>query len=218
MYFESRSHAGHLLANMLRDKYRYENCAILAVSPGGVLVGEQIAAQLHAPLMMLLSENIAIPGESLAIGAVSEGGNFAYNSELSEGEIEEFNSEFYSYFADKRREAFSHLNRLVGDGGILDEKLLKDRHVVIVSDGYYDLAPIDVVLEFLKPIRTGKLIFVAPIATIPVVDRLHIAADELHILDVKVNFFGVNHYYEDNTMPPVEQFIEKLNQIVLNWR
>ena len=45
MYFESRSAAGQLLAAQLVEKYRYENCAVVALSEGGVLVGEQIAAE-----------------------------------------------------------------------------------------------------------------------------------------------------------------------------
>lgn len=218
MYFESRSQAGQYLAAALVPRYRYENCAVVALTTGAVLVGEQIAAQLHCPLMMLLSESIDIPGENAIIGAVADGGTFTYNSEFSAGELEEYTSEFHGYIDDKKREALSHLNRLIGDGGVVDVALLKDRHIILVSDGFYDLGMIDLALEFLKPIRTGKLIFAAPVATIPAVDRLHIAADELHILDVKDNFLGVDHYYDENVIPPVAAIVEKISQIVLNWR
>ena len=54
MYFENRAQAGLQLAQQLLEKYRYEDCAVVAVSDGAVLVGEQIAAQLHAPLMLSL--------------------------------------------------------------------------------------------------------------------------------------------------------------------
>lgn len=218
MYFGSRSQAGQYLAQALTAKYRYENCAVLALSPGGVLVGEQIAAQLHAPLMMLLTESIDIPGENAVLGAVADGGRFAYNSEFSSGELEAYTSEFHGYFDDKRREAFSRINRLIGDGGVVDEALLVDRNVMLVSDGFYDLGVVDVAMNFLKPIRTGRLVFAAPVATIPAVDRLHIVADELHILDVKENFLGVNHYYDDNTIPETEELVARISQIVLNWR
>ncbi len=218
MYFESRSRAGQALATILSSRYRYEDCAVLSLSAGGVLVGEQIAAQLHSPLMMLLSESIDIPGEGLAIGAVSERGQFSYNSSFSDGQIDGFTSEFHGYFDEKKRESFNKLNRLIGDGGVVDEALLQDRNIILVSDGFDDMSMIDVALDFLKPIRTGKMIFAAPVATIPVVDRLHVLADELHILDVKENFFGVDHYYEDNTIPTVETIIEKISEIVLNWR
>lgn len=218
MYFESRSKAGQILANVLYERYRYEDCAVLALSAGGVLVGEQIASRLHSPLMMLLSESIDIPGEGMAIGAVSERGDFTYNSSFTEGQITGYSSEFHGYFDEKKREAFSRLNRLIGEGGVVDETLLRDRNIILVSDGFYDPSLIDVALDFLKPIRTGKMIFVAPVSTIPMIDRLHVAADELHVLDVKENFFGVDHYYEDNTLPSVETIVEKISEIVLNWR
>lgn len=218
MYFESRVQAGLLLASQLIDKYRYENCAVVALSDGGVVVGEQIASQLHCVLTMIVTEDIQIPGESMSFGGVSQGGDFTYNSMLSGGEIDEYTSEFHGYLEEKRREAFQKINRLLGDGGLIDKDLLRDHVVILVSDGFGDDASIDAALSFLKPIRTQRLVVVAPVATIPAVDRLHVAADELHILDVKSNYLGVDHYYEDNTMPDHEETIARINEIVLNWR
>lgn len=218
MYFESRSQAGQLIAAQLVATYRYEDCAVLALNPGGVLVGEQIAAQLHCPLMMLLSERIDVPGENTTFGAVADGGSFTYNSDFSSGEIDDYTTEFRGYLDDKKREAVSEMNKLLGDGGVVDVALLRDRNIILVTDAYYDLSVVDLALDFLKPIRTKKLVFTAPIATVPAVDRLHIAADELHILDVKENFMGVDHYFTDNTIPDTQVIIAKISQIVLNWR
>jgi predicted phosphoribosyltransferase len=218
MYFESRAQAGQLLAVQLLEKYRYENCAVVALSDGGVLVGEQIAAQLHCVLTMLVTEGIDVPGESMSFGAVSQEGNFTYNSEFSSGEIDEYTSEFHGYLDDQKRQAFSRINRLIGDGGTITQDMLRERVVIMVSDGFSDGAIISVALDFLKPIHISKLVVVAPIATIPAVDQLHINADEIHILDVKENFMGVNHYYTDNSVPTHEQTIQKINQIILNWQ
>ena len=218
MYFESRAEAGQLLAEQIVDKYRYENCAVVALSDGGVLVGEQIAAQLHCVLMMLITEDIAVPGESLSFGAVSQRGNFTYNSEFSTGEIEEYTSEFHGYLDDQKREAYSRINRLIGDGGTIDEGMLKDRVVVLVSDALANGAALSVAIDFLKPIRIKKLVIAAPVVTVSVVDELHMAAYELHILDVKQNYLGVNHYFTDNTLPTRQEIIAKINQIILNWR
>jgi putative phosphoribosyl transferase len=218
MYFENRAQAGQLLAEQLDEQYRYENCAIVALSDGGVIVGEQIAAHLHCILTMLVTEGIEVPGESLSFGAVSQAGNFTYNSMFSSGEIDEYTSEFHGYLDDQKRQAFSRINRLIGDGGLIDRDMLRDRVVILVSDGFSDGAITSVALDFLKPIRIQKLVVVAPVATIPAVDQLHVAADEIHILDVKENFMGTDHYYEDNTVPSHEETVAKINQIVLNWR
>lgn len=218
MYFESRAQAGQLLAAQIGEQYRYENCAVVALSTGGVVVGEQIAAQLHCILTMLVTEEIEVPGESVSIGAVSQAGNFTYNSEFTSGEINEYASEFHGYLDDQKRQAFSRINRLVGDGGIISQDMLRDRVVILVSDGFADAAIVSVALDFLKPIRTQKLVIVAPVATVPVVDKLHVIADELHILDVKENFMGTDHYYTDNVVPTREEAVAKINQIILNWR
>ena len=217
MYFESRAQAGELLAAQLLDKYRYENCAVIALSDGGVLVGEAIAAQLHCLLTILVTEGIEVPGESTTLGAVAQGGNFTYNSEFSAGEIEEYASEFHGYLDDQKRLAFNNINRLIGDGGLLTSNMLRERVIILVSDGFVDGSLISVALDFLKPIRILKLIAVAPVATIPVVDRLHVAVDEMHILDVKENFMGTDHYYEDNEIPEHEAVIAKISENILHW-
>ena len=218
MYFESRADAGARLAALLEERYRYENCAVVALSDGAVLVGESIAAALHCVLTMLLIEDIEVPGESLSFGGVSEAGGFTYNGMFSAGEIEEYTSEFHGYLDEKKREAFQRLNRLLGDGGLIDRSMLLDRTVILVADGLDNGASIDVALDFMKPIRTERIVVATPVASIPAVDKLHMAADEIHILDVKENFMGVNHYYTDNTIPTHEDTVAKINQIVLNWK
>ena len=218
MYFESREQAGQVLAAQLVEKYRYENCVVLALSDGGVLVGEQLATSLHCLLTMLLVEGIEVPGESVSFGGVSQAGNFTYNSEFSSGEIQEYTSEFHGYLEEKKREAFQRINRLLGDGGLVDHDMLRDHTIILVDDGFADTGIIEVALDFLKPIRINRLVIAAPVASEQAVDRLHVAADELHILDVKINFFDTNHYYTANEIPSHEATVEKINKIVLNWR
>lgn len=218
MYFESRAEAGLRLAEVLSQRYRYENCAVVALSDGAVLVGEQIASALHCVLTMLLVEDIDVPGESLSFGGVSQNGGFTYNGMFSAGEIEEYTSEFHGYLDEQKREAFQRINRLLGDGGLIDKSMLLDRTVILVADGLDNGASIDVAIDFLKPIRTVRTVVATPVASIPAVDKLHMAADEIHILDVKENFMGTNHYFTDNSIPSHEDTIAKINQIVLNWR
>ena len=72
--------------------------------------------------------------------------------------------------------------------------------------------------DFLKPVSTKKVIIAAPVAAIETVDKAHVMADELHILDVKENFFNANHYYENNNIPSQEELVQKINKIILNWK
>lgn len=217
MYFSNRSEAGMKLAAEL-VQYRYENCVVVALTDGAVLVGEQIAAHLHCALTMLLTEDIEVPGEQTLFGTVNQDGGFVYNGMFSTGEIEEYYSEFHGYLEDQKREKFQRINRLLGNGGILDEDLVKDHVVILVSDGLANGASIDAAAEYFKHIRLDRLVVAVPVASVPAVDRMHVTADELHVLSVTDNFLETNHYYEDNTIPSHEETIERINQIVLSWR
>ena len=217
MYFENREQAGQMLSNELVPKYRYEDCVVVALSDGAVLVGEQIAKALHCLLTMLLVEEIEVPGEGISFGGVSQNGGFTYNGMFSAGEMEEYNSEYHGYLEEQKREAFEKINRLLGDGGLIDNDMLRDRVVILVADGLDSGASLDVVSDFLKPIRIKRLVIASPVSTVQAVDKLHVLADELHILDVKTNFMGVDHYYNQNDIPSHEDTISKINQIVLNW-
>jgi len=218
MYFHSRAEAGEQLARPLVDKYRYEDMAVVALSDGGVAVGEPIAERLHCVLTMLVSEAVAVPGESQNFGAVSQTGSFTYNSDLANEEVNEYTTEFHGYLEEQKREALHRINTLIGDGGVIDRELLQDRAIVLVTDGLNDMTVLDVAMDFLKPVRIKRLIIAAPIASVEMVDKVHMVADELHILDVKTNYMTTDHYYDQNDLPSHEETIAKINQIILNWR
>lgn len=217
MYYKNRAEAGKLLLEELM-KYRYEDCAVVALDDGGVLVGEQIAAGLHCILNLLVSEQIDVPGEGLSFGSVSQSGQFTYNSDFSDGQKEGYTTEFHGYLEEKKREAFQHINRLIGDGGTIDVEMLKGRNIILVSDGLKDGAVLDVALEFLKPIYYKRLIVASPISSVPAIDKVHILADEVHVLDVKENYMSTDHYYDENDIPSHEDTVKKINNIIINWQ
>jgi putative phosphoribosyl transferase len=217
MYFSSRSEAGLQLAQQLL-RYRYENCAVLCLNDGAVLVGEQIAAKLHCVLMMLLTEEIDVPGEQTLFGTVDQAGGFVYNGMFSTGEIDDYYSEFHGFLEDQKREKFQHINRILGQGGLLDESQLRDHNVILVSDGFPSGSSLDAAAEFLKHLRIKKLIIATPVASVQAVDRMHVLGDELHVLSVTDNYMDTDHYYEINQIPDHQKTLELINQIVLNWR
>lgn len=218
MYFHSRAEAGEQLARLLFDKYRYDDVAIVALGDGSVAVGEPVAERLHCVLTLLVSEDIEVPGEGQQFGAVSQTGQFTFSSELQEGEIGEYVNEYHGYLEEQKRQAFNKINRLIGDGGVMDRDLLQDHAIVLISDGLKDITILNVAIDFLKPVRIKKLIIATPIASVAVVDKVHTIADELHILDVKANYFDTNHYYDQNDLPTREETVAKINKIILNWR
>lgn len=217
MYFASRKEAGFRLAMQLLQ-YRYENCVVVALSDGAVQVAREVAASLHATLTMLLIEQIDVPGEGVNFGTVNQSGRFSYNSMFSAGEIEAYYDEFHGYLEDQQRQKFQHINRLLTYGGLADERMLREQNVILVADGLSSGASLDAAADFLKPIQIKRLIIAVPIASVVAVDRMHIMADELHVLAVTENYMGTDHYYDTNDVPSHEELIRTLNDAVLEWR
>lgn len=217
MYFQSRAEAGYKLALELMS-YRYDDCVVLCLSDGSVLVGQQIAASLHAVLTMMLVKEIEIPGEGTNFGTMNQTGRFRYNGLFSAGEIEHFYNEFHAYLEDQKRTTAMSINRLLSDGGIADQQMMYGRNIIVVSDGLENGVSLDAVADFLKPIKIKKLIIATPVASVPAVDRMHLLGDELHVLGVTDNFMGVNHYYEDNHIPEHDEVIKIINNAILSWR
>ena len=218
MYFASRMQAGRQLAAQLTKKYRYENCAVVALSDGGVMVGAQIASQLHCVLTLLLSAEINLPQEPDAIAGITDSGALAYNQKYSQGEIDELVSEYYGYIEQEKLSRMHDLNRLLGSGGVINKDLLKGHNVILVSDGLKTGFPIDIAAEFLKPIAMERLIVATPFASVQAVDRMHVVADEIYCLSVIADYIDTNHYYDKQDVPDHQTVIDTIKQIILHWK
>lgn len=218
MYFKDRTEAGKLLAAKLAPKYRYENCAVVALSDGAVIVGAEIARELHCVLTMLLTEDVHLPGEHDPLAVVDQDGRFTYNNMFSTGQLEEFKGEYHNYIEQEKRQKFHAINQLLGEGGLIRRNLLYGHNVIIVSDGLKNALSLDAAAEFLKPIRTERIIIATPIASVPAVDRMHIIGDEIACLSVIENYMNTNHYYENNRLPAHDKIVKTIESIVLNWK
>jgi putative phosphoribosyl transferase len=217
MYFASRLQAGRMLAAQLVPKYRYENCAVVALNDGGVMVGAQIAMQLHCVLNMLLSSEIMLPREPQAVGTITSEGNFSYNPDYSDGEIDELQSEFRGFIEQEKLTKLHQMNELLGSGGLVRKDLLRGHNVILVSDGFKGAHLLDAAAEFLKPIKIERLIVAAPMADVPAIDRIHVMADEIDCLSVLDGSFEVDHYYDKQDIPDHETVVKTLETIILKW-
>jgi predicted phosphoribosyltransferase len=218
-YFPSRQVAGSLLADELEAKgYRYEDCAILALNDGSVVVGAQIAMRLHCVLTMLLTTSIKLQSENDVLAEIDHTGGITYNDMYSAGELEELRAENFNYIEQQKLEKLFDMNRLVGQGGVIDSALLRDRTIIIVSDGLLNGLSLHAATEFLKPIRTRKIIVATPFASVQAVDRMHILADGIFCMNVLEDAMAVDHYYEDNKLPDHKKIVEIIEDIILHWK
>lgn len=218
MYFKNRTEAANLLAQKIVPKYRYENCAVVALSDGGVVIASNLASQLHCVLMMLLTEPITLPGESAPVGTIDQSGIFTYNGMFSAGQLEDFQSEYRNYIEAQKLEKMHQMNGLLGSGGIIEPELLRYHNVILVSDGLSSGLSLDAAAAYLKPYKLDRLIVATPLASISAVDRMHLLADEIVCLSTVDNFMDVNHYYEDNTLPAHDAIVASIKNIILQWK
>jgi putative phosphoribosyl transferase len=218
MYLSSRVQAGRMLAGQLTKKYRYENCAIMALDDGGVMVGAQIAMKLHCVITMLMSAEITLPQEPVAVAGITSSGTVSYNKGMPEGELRELTDENFGLIEQQKLVKMHDMNRLVGSGGTVDKRLLRGHNVIVVTDGAKTGFSIDLAYEFLKPISTEKLVFAVPFASVEAVDRMHVLADDLYCLNVVPDYRDTGHYYDKQDVPDHDTVLKTIEHIILNWK
>jgi predicted phosphoribosyltransferase len=217
MYFKTRVEAGNLLANQMVAKYKDQNCTVVALSDGGVMVGAQIALRLKCVLTMLLTAPLSLPNEVDDIGVVSERGEITYSDMYSTGDLEELQSEFRNYIEQERIKSIHEINSLLGRGGLIRPDLLKGHNVILVSDGLNSGLSLEAAANFLKPVDFKKLIVAVPIASVKAVDRMHVLADEIYCLSVIADYINTNHYYDADDIPDHKAVLKTVREIVLHW-
>lgn len=217
-YFPNRAVAGGLIANQLDKRYRYEDCAVVALGDGAVVVGAEIAKRLHCVINLLLTAQIQLPREQEILASIDNFGGVSYNNALSPGELEEIKADYFTYIEEQKLEKLFEMNELLGQGGVLSTSQLRNRNIIVVSDGLKNGFSMYAAAQFLKPIKTKRVIMVTPFASVPAVDQMHILADELVCLNVIEDVISIDHYYDDNTLPAHEDIIRILEDIVLHWK
>ena len=217
MYFKDRKQAGIKLAAELNKKYYGRNTAVLALSEGAILVGNEIARLTHSSLSILLSQDINLPGESIAIGEIDQMGTFTHNRMYSAGQLEEFNKEYLNHIEQEKMKKMHAINRMVGKGGFVRPEVLRNHVVFVVSDGVNSGLAYDVALTFLKPIKTQLVVAVSPVASIDAIDMLHSRFDDINCLSVVEHFLATSHYYDDNDLPERDEILNLIDHIAVRW-
>lgn len=218
MYFASRLQAGRMLASQISRKYAGQDCAVVALSDGGVVIGSQIALELHAVLTMLLAAQIELPREITAIAGITQDGSFSYNNAYSDGEIDEMVSEYRGVIEQKKLEKLHEMHRSMGRDGLIRLDLIQRKHIILVSDGLATGFPIDLAMQFLKRIAVKSVIVAVPFASVNAVDRMHILADDIYCMNVLEDYISTDHYYDTQDVPEHDVIIRTVEQIIRTWQ
>ncbi len=192
--FRDRADAGRRLAARLEHLRGREGLIVLGLPRGGVVVAEQVARELAAPLDVLVVRKLGFPGhEELALGAVATGGAIVINDDvLAVAGLDE---------AELSRQAAARLavvqemeQRLRGDRPPLE---LAGRPVVLVDDGLATGATMRVAVLAARRAGTTEVVVAAPVASPEAVRSLEDLAEEVVCVEVPVHLRAVGLSYRD---------------------
>jgi putative phosphoribosyl transferase len=219
-YFPSRHAAGDMLAAELEKKYRYEDCAVIALGEGSIVVAAQVAVHLHCVLTMLLTSSIRLPNETDVLAEINSQGSMTYNDMLSAGELEEIKGEYFNFIEQEKMQRIFDMNRLLGAGGIIKSDLLRNRNIILVSDGLNNGLSLAAANDYLKTVKTKRLVIATPFASVKAVDIMHILGDEIVCFNVLEDIISIDHYYdtEHTDVPSRNIIIQTLEDIILHWK
>jgi putative phosphoribosyl transferase len=193
--FEDRRDAGRRLARKLAS-YGGSDCIVIGLPRGGVVVAEQVAAALGAPLDVVVVRKLRAPGDpELAIGAlVAEA---APDMALDEGAIETLGvspdhvlEEITTQLAEARlREAlFREGRRPVPLAG---------RTAIVVDDGIATGNTMTAALRAVRRTRPRRVVLAVPVAAADALARLQPLVDEVVCLRVARGFGAVGAFYRE---------------------
>ncbi|MFP3951657.1 MAG: phosphoribosyltransferase [Candidatus Bathyarchaeia archaeon] len=208
MRFSDRVEAGKQLGTALK-KYSGEDTIVLGIPRGGVVTGFYVAAELEAPLDVIVPKKLGAPmNPELAVGAVTEEGEAiidenlverlgitqSYIDEEAEGMKEEIQRRLEVYRSDRTYPT------------------LTDRVVILVDDGIATGATMRAGIASVKSRSPRKLVVGVPVAPPTSVREIESQVDEVVALVTPTPFYAIGQFYERFPQNTDEQVIRLLEE------
>jgi putative phosphoribosyl transferase len=193
MVFADRVDAGRRLAVRLRH-LRGEPLVVLGLPRGGVPVAFEVAAELGAPLDVIMVRKLGVPFQpELGMGAIGEDGARVINDEIvrttgvSEGQMA-------AVEARERAELERRAARFRGNRARVP---LDGRTAVVVDDGIATGSTARAACQVARAHGAARVVLAVPVAPTDWTDRIGEDADELVCLDTPDPFFAIGQFYAD---------------------
>lgn len=185
--FLDRRAAGAALARVLQPR---DNCVVLGIARGGVVVAGAVADAFHAPLDVIVVRKVGHPMQpELAIGAVSAQGEAVateHAAGLPSGIVQ-------SLFAKAHEQAVALEGRLRGDNQPIP---LDNRPAIIVDDGIATSATMLCALAATRKLNASFVTVAVPVAPADCAELLRQQCDELVVLVASRELpFAVGRFY-----------------------
>lgn len=189
--FADRRDAGRKLAARLLP-LAGEDPVVVGLPRGGILVAEEVAATLGAPLEFVAVRKLGAPhNPEYGIGAIAEGGTRVIDPEalavlgIDNGMLD----------AIVARESVELRRRVEAYRGERSPPPLHDRVVIVVDDGVATGVTDTAALRAIRRRRPRWLILAVPVCAPDSAERLRDEADELVCLVEPAHLRGVGQWY-----------------------
>ncbi|HVZ98522.1 MAG TPA: phosphoribosyltransferase family protein [Chitinophagaceae bacterium] len=186
--FRDRIEAGRMLAEKLK-KYKGSNGIVLAVPRGGVPVAYAVAKELNIPVDIVLTKKIGHPAnKEYAIGAASLTDYFVLphtgvSDEYIQNEVEKVR--------ERLREMYK---KFMGESV---PESITGKTVIVTDDGIATGNTFLGTVRILRKDHPAKIVIAAPVASASAVQKLSKEADEVVVVSIPDEFYGVGGFYED---------------------
>ncbi len=194
--FENRRDAGRQLAEAItKCDYRKQPLVVLGIPRGGVVVADEVAETLSAPLDVVIVRKLRAPYQpELGIGAVVDGDNISIINEELVRALGVSSDYLDGEIACQREEIERRLRIYRGDQPAPE---LAGKTAIVIDDGIATGYTFRAALEGLRRRNPARLVAAAPVAARDSVDMLSPFADETVFLSTPVSFFSVGTWYRD---------------------
>ncbi|HVM86982.1 MAG TPA: phosphoribosyltransferase family protein [Puia sp.] len=204
MMFRNRIDAGLMLADKLK-KYKNENGIVLAVPRGGVPVAYAVAKELNLPVEIILTKKIGHPvNKEYAIGAASLNDYFI----IPHNDVSEL---YIQTEVKKIRQRLKEMyKKFMGDK---EPENITNKTVIVIDDGIATGNTLLGTVQVLRKNNPGKIVIAAPVASKSAVLKLSKEADEVVVILMPDEFYGVGAFYENFDQVSDEEVLFYLNKI-----
>ena len=190
--FRDRTDAGRRLGEALK-KYAGEDVIVYALPRGGVVLGVEVAAALHAPLDLVIPRKIGHPFQpEYAIAAVAESGALAAN----EYETRRVDPKWLDETIEaERREAQRRRRRYLSGRAMTPAT---GKTAIIVDDGIATGLTMRAAIGDVKNMKPARVVVAVPVAPLDTVDALRKDVDDVVTVFTDSFYLGaVGAYYDD---------------------
>jgi putative phosphoribosyl transferase len=205
--FHDRRDAGEQVAKRLKHLAGRSDVVVLGIPRGGIVVADEIARALGAPLDVFVTHKIGAPfNPELAVGAVASDGTTFLDLPL----IEELGLAFTTVEREKERQVREIQRRaeLYRRGQAPYE--LVDKTIVLADDGVATGSTTIAALRALAKRHPTNRVLAVPVAPVMTLQLLRRETDELIVLVAPEPFLAVGRFYEEFEQVADEEVIEIL--------